>query len=80
MKNKPNNQEGECRCKFQPAWQPLCGKPSKRDICDEHLKMKCGICGDQAYLECDMAGSVTCGYRLCSYDSSCARKHHSTCR
>lgn len=63
-------------CKFDMAWVGRCNKKTIEgtDYCEEHLKMKCCICGRQATHTCTWASSVSCGAPLC--DSKKCNKEH----
>ena len=45
-----------------------CNDPCYDDsgICDEHKKMKCCVCGEQATHECNYTGQFVCGSPLCN--------------
>ena len=56
------------KCKYYLAWIGECGKPAKGNFCDEHLKKKCDMCGEQSTGQCEddvFGGSLTCGMPLC---------------
>lgn len=55
------------KCKFSLAYRGSCDRPSIGDFCDNHLKVKCVCCGEQADQECDQTlGPLICGDFLCS--------------
>ena len=60
-------------CKFDKAWQGLCGKECVGDFCEDHLGIKCR-CGKQATSECSETPSLVCGVPLCG-DLYCKAEH-----
>jgi hypothetical protein len=52
-------------CKFDKSWIGKCNKETENTYCEEHSKMKCGICGEQATHDCYETGFLVCGYPLC---------------
>lgn len=62
-------------CEFNMAWIGKCPKEGNcgDGLCEEHSKLKCVICGKQAYMDCGIAGSLVCGAPICS--EICNRQH-----
>lgn len=54
---------GECR--FSKAWIGFCKKPTDGEVCEEHAKVKCCVCGEQATSECAHTAQFVCGAPLC---------------
>lgn len=52
-------------CKFDLAWRGPCKAPCDGDVCEQHAKVKCCVCGAQATNECDHTGQFVCGSPLC---------------
>jgi len=63
--------EAAGQCPFVIKWVGKCGKPG-HPYCEEHSKLKCSVCGEQATRGCaeTIMGGV-CGVPLCN---TC--KHH----
>lgn len=64
------------RCKFDMAWIGECNKETIKgsDYCEEHLDLKCCVCGKQATHSCTWASSLSCGAPLCD-SKKCRDKH-----
>ena len=63
-------------CNFDIPWVGKCEKPEVEDgFCAEHLGEKCSICGEQATHSCSSAGTLICGYKLCS-NPYCKLQHY----
>ena len=52
-------------CKFDIAWRGRCGTACQGQVCEQHEKVKCCVCGAQATHECDHTGQFVCGAPLC---------------
>lgn len=63
-------------CDFNIAWVGKCKKDSGNEsFCDEHKKMKCYVCNEQATNDCSETGQFVCGFPLCS-NPECKTKHN----
>lgn len=66
------------KCKYRPhSWyHEVCKKPSKNRFCEEHIKIKCTVCSEQATRECSVAvpGVSFCKAPLCDFHVYC-KKH-----
>lgn len=67
------------KCKFDIAWRGNCGKDTlgDSDYCQEHLGVKCSVCGEQATHECSETSSFVCGTALCD-KAECITEHNRT--
>ena len=52
-------------CKFVMAWIGRCRSDCQGQVCEQHEKVKCCVCGAQATHECDHTGQFVCGAPLC---------------
>ncbi len=50
-------------CNFDKAWIGKCRKETVEGehYCEEHLQIKCEVCGEQATHTCPEASSLVCG-------------------
>ena len=63
-------------CNFDEAWMGKCRKETVEGehYCEEHLQVKCAVCGEQATHTCPEASSLVCGTPLCD-KKECRDKH-----
>lgn len=54
-------------CVFVEPWIGKCTKPNGKDVfvCEEHVKEKCQVCGEQATMRCQASEGLMCGIPLC---------------
>jgi hypothetical protein len=54
-------------CKFNKAWIGICNKENiiGEEYCEEHLQIKCSVCGEQATHDCHETNQFVCGTPLC---------------
>lgn len=76
MENKKEMTKMDQGCKFDMAWVGICNKKTVdgTDYCEEHLGLKCVVCGKQATHTCTWASSLSCGAPLCD-SQKCIDKH-----
>lgn len=67
-------------CKFDKSWVGRCKKPTIDEsfvegYCEEHSKVTCCQCGEQATHDCEETFQFVCGSPLCDKEE-CKIKHH----
>lgn len=64
------------QCKFNTAWVGMCKNEAIQgtEYCEEHSKVKCSICGEQATHDCDLTDMLVCGSPLCD-SAQCHLQH-----
>jgi hypothetical protein len=62
------------KCTFDLAGTGACNKPARISmtykegeyhLCEDHSKVRCGICGKPAIRQCSFPGQFVCGKPLC---------------
>lgn len=62
-------------CQFDNSFGGKCGKPSDNGFCDDHERLPCGLCSEQAVRFCEedaVPSSLMCGVPLCA---TCKHEH-----
>ena len=64
-------------CKFNRSWIGICKNDNAEgeEYCNEHLNIKCSVCGEQATHDCPIASQLVCGTPLCD-SLECKLQHY----